>query len=69
MPGLFGWFVEQVREVNRANAVMRMPDLRARYTGPAPVERERRRSGGAEGGRPRGMLGRRCVRALGGGAR
>jgi len=31
---LFGWFVGQVREVNRANAVMRVPELRARHTGP-----------------------------------
>ena len=69
MPGLFGWFVEQVREVNRANAVMRVPELRARYTGPASVGRVRQHSGAAGDRRSRGGFGRRCVRLRTGSAR
>ena len=69
MRGLFGWFVEQLRKVNRANAVMRVPELRARNTGPASVGRARRRSGAAEDRRSRGGFGRRCVRLRRGSAR
>lgn len=68
MPGLFGWLVEQVREVNRANAVMRVPGLRARYTG-AATARRMRRARTAGGGRLRGGFGRRCVRLRRGSAR
>jgi hypothetical protein len=66
---LFGWFVEQLREVNRANAVMPVPELQARYAGPASVGRARRRSEAAGGRRSRGGFGRRCVRLRRGSAR
>ena len=69
MRGLFGWFVEQLRKVNRANAVMRVPELRVRYAGPASVGRARRRSGAAGDRRSRGGFGRRCVRLQRGSAR
>jgi hypothetical protein len=69
MRGLFGWFVEQVREVNRANDVMRVPELRARYTGPASAGRVRRRARTGGGGRLRGGFGRRCVQLRRGSAR
>lgn len=62
MRGLFGWIVEQLREVNRANAAIRVPELRARSTRAATVGRVRRRTGTASGDRSLGVLGRRCVR-------
>jgi hypothetical protein len=46
MRGLLRWFVAQVREVNRANAVVRVPELRARHTGPAAWGRSAAFGGG-----------------------
>lgn len=41
---LIGRFSRVVREVNRANAVMRVPEMRVRYSSPAtPDEMEERR--------------------------
>ena len=63
MLGGFGWIAERLREVNRANVAMRVPELRARSTRAAtPVGRVRRRTGTAGGDRSLGVLGRRCVR-------
>lgn len=62
MRGLFGWIVEQLREANRADAAMRVPELRAWPTRAATVGRVRRRTWTASGDRSLGVLGRRCVR-------
>jgi hypothetical protein len=43
MRWLIGWFVEQLREINRANAAMRVPEERVRHSGPAGPEALERR--------------------------